>query len=182
MDRGPHDWDLLAVAAQDDAALRQLFERHRHYVYRLAWGLLREDQAADDVVQEVFLKIRSGRVKAKRRARFTTWLYQVALNTAREQGRKRRRMWGDADAATALRDRADAHSDHARLETLEDLSHALGALAGRQREVVLLRLMEGFDTTETAKILRSEEHTSELQSRETISYAVFCLKKKKKKN
>ena len=32
------------------------------------------------------------------------------------------------------------------------------------------------------KIRRSEEHTSELQSRETISYAVFCLKKKKKQN
>ena len=38
-----------------------------------------------------------------------------------------------------------------------------------------------LDMHDLARLMRSEEHTSELQSRETISYAVFCLKKKRKK-
>ncbi|MEO1493434.1 MAG: RNA polymerase sigma factor [Pseudomonadota bacterium] len=153
MEVNPNDWDLLACAPRDDGALGALFQRHRHYVFRIAWGLLGEDAAADDVVQEVFLRMRAGRLKAKPRARFTTWLYSVAINTAREQARKRRRMWGDTSASETLAARADDSADPARLETLRDLGHALSALPLRQREVVVLRHLEGFDTAETAEIL-----------------------------
>ncbi len=153
------DWDLLERAPNDESALGQLFGRHRHYIYRVAWGVLNEHHGADDVVQEVFLKMRSGQLKAKPRARFTTWLYRVALNTAREQARVRRKMWGDQAAAEALEERTDRDTDPARLDTLKDLGLALAALQGRQREVVVLRLLEGFDTSETAEILGCREGT-----------------------
>lgn len=153
MDAAANDWDLLATAAHNECALSALFQRHRHYVFRVAWGLLGEDAAADDVVQEVFLRMRAGRLKAQPRAKFTTWLYKVAVNTAREQARKRRRMWGDAAATEILAGLADEAAHPARLETLRDLSHALSALPLRQREVVVLRHLEGFDTAETAEIL-----------------------------
>src|SRR3546814_10583084 len=72
--------------------------------------------------------------------------------------------------------------------------HDLGALAGRQRPVALgldgdrHRLGPGLDVAQPrigryqrrGELLRSEEHTSELQSLMRISYAVFCLKKKKR--
>ena len=48
-------------------------------------------------------------------------------------------------------------------------------------ESIVLVLGDATQSGDTHRALRSEEHTSELQSRETISYAVFCLKKKKKK-
>ena len=153
------DWDLLAASPRDEAALGQLFQRHRHYVYRLAWGLLTEDQAADDVVQDVFLKMRAGRLRAKPRARFTTWLYQVALNTAREHARGRRRMWGDAAAIETLTARADHSTGPARFETINALGQALAALPARQREVVVLRFLEGFVTPETAQILGCRQGT-----------------------
>lgn len=153
------DWDLLARAPVEERALRQLFERHRNYVYRVAWGLLNEEQLADDAVQEVFLKMRLGRLKAKPQAKFTTWLYQVALNTARELARSRRKMWSDQDAVRALEATADQTSDPARIDTLKDLGQALAALPGRQREVVVLRFLEGFDTGETAEILGCREGT-----------------------
>lgn len=153
------DWQLMARAEGDADALAQLFERHRHFVYRLAWGLLNENQAADDVVQEVFARIAAGRLRAKPRARFTTWLYGVAINTAREQARARRRMWGDADAAATLSKSADPAADPDRRETLKDLQRALVTLPLRQREVVVLRLLEGFDTAETAAIIGCREGT-----------------------
>ena len=159
MHAAPEDWELFGRAPSDAWALRQLFERHRHYVYRLAWGVLNEDHAADDVVQEIFLKMRAGRLKAKPKAKFTTWLYRVALNTAREQARGRRKMWGEEDALCLLESIADGGADPTRLETLRDLGRALAALKGRQREVVVLRLLEGFDTAETAEILGCREGT-----------------------
>ena len=153
MDGGQSDWGLLARAQEDEAALAQLFATHRRYVFRIAWGLLNEDAAAEDVVQEVFLKMRTGRLKAKPKARFTTWLYQVAINTAREQARKRRRVWGDADAQAVLASVPDSMADPARLDRLRDLGRSLARLPLRQREVVVLRVLEGFDTAETAEIL-----------------------------
>ncbi|MEM1385291.1 MAG: RNA polymerase sigma factor [Pseudomonadota bacterium] len=153
------DWDLLAYAHRDAAAIEQLFQRHRHYVFRVAWALLNEDAAADDVVQEVFLRIQAGRLRAKPRAKFTTWLYQVAVNTAREHARKRRRIWGHATAAEALADTPDQDADPARLDRLKDLGQSLAALPVRQREVVVLRFLEGFDTAETAEILGCREGT-----------------------
>ena len=159
MDAGHADWELLALATSDETSLRQLFDRHRHYVFRVAWGILNEDAAAEDVVQEVFLKMRAGRLKAKPRAKFTTWLFQVAINTAREQARKRRRVWGEADAHDVLAATEDSCADPARLDRLRDLGRSLAKLPLRQREVVVLRFLEGFDTAETAEILGCREGT-----------------------
>ncbi len=159
MDATPDDWDLLAQAPTDGFAMARLFDKHRHYVFRVAWGILNEDAAAEDVVQDVFLKMQAGRLKAKPRARFTTWLFQVAINTAREQARKRRRAWGDAAAIDVLAVMEDGNADPARLDRLKDLGRSLATLPLRQREVVVLRFLEGFDTAETAEILGCREGT-----------------------
>ena len=153
------DWDLLARAPRDDAALTRLFERHRHYVFRVAWGVLSEEAAAEDVFQEVFLRMQSGRLTGKPRARFTTWLFRVAINTAREQARARRRVWGHASAEDVLAARPDETADTERLDRLKDLGRVLATLPIRQREVVVLRFLEGFDTAETAEILGCREGT-----------------------
>ena len=153
------DWDLLARAPDDEPALGRLFERHRHYVYRLAWGLLNEAHAADDVVQEVFLKMRTGRLKAVPRAKFTTWLSRVAVNTAREQARARHRRWGEPLADHTGDEAADVGAPMDRVDTLRDLGAALSRLPERQREVVVLRFLEGFDTRETAEIIGCREGT-----------------------
>lgn len=153
------DWQLFARAAGDHQALAQLFKRHKDYIYRLAWGLLYDPDAAHDVVQEVFFKLGSGRLKAKPKAQFTTWLYQVALNLSREQQRKMRKSWGDDNALRYLADQPDKRADMGRVESLNDLEKALRALSGRQREVVVLRYLEGFSTRETAEIMVCREGT-----------------------
>ena len=159
MSAADDDWNLLARATEDEAALGTLFERHRHYVYRLAWGLSNEDHIADDVVQEVFLKMWCGRLEATPKAKFTTWLYKVALNTTREQTRLKRRSWRDKTVVNPFGGEADNRTDLTRVDTLQDLSLALSKLPARQREVVVLRFLEGFDTRETAEIMGSREGT-----------------------
>src|SRR3546814_5978591 len=80
----------------------------------------------------------------------------------------------------------------ARLESSNErywigcLQGVLQALADDEREVILRTLVPGLDDAAALTLVkyapRSEEHTSELQSLMRISYAVFCLKKKKKQN
>ncbi|MEO1748062.1 MAG: sigma-70 family RNA polymerase sigma factor [Pseudomonadota bacterium] len=80
-------------------------------------------------------------------------LYGLAINTAREHARKRRKFWGVADAVEVLDQRMDEAADPERADALRDLAKAMAMLPIRQREVVLLRFYEGFDTQETAEIL-----------------------------
>src|SRR3546814_5670994 len=80
--------------------------------------------------------------------------------------------------------RSDDRVPEQRVETLQLLGEALAEfLIGNPDEDALVRLVDGRGGSEPeAGFSRSEEHTSELQSLMRISYAVFCLKKKKPSN
>lgn len=132
-----------------------LFTRHKDYVYRLAWGFLGSRSLAEDVTQEVFLRLAKGRSRWWPRAKFRTWLYQVTLNTAREFRRRRQR---DAQPLTDEALERQTAPDPPTLARA-DLSRALDLLPQRQREVVVLRFYEGLSTKETARIMRCREGT-----------------------
>lgn len=147
------DWKLLELAKSDVRCFGRLFERHRDYVFRLAWGFAGAS-CAEDITQEVFMRVLMQRKRWVRRAKFTTLLYQITLNTAREFRRQGRR-----EVAVDLAAPGEAESVGAELGVeprnpeLHDLARALRTLSGRQREVVVLRHLEGLSTKETARIL-----------------------------
>lgn len=151
------DWKLLALAKTDVRAFGELFERHRDYVFRLAWGFAGHSPA-EDITQEVFTRVLAHRRRWVRRAKFTTLLYQITLNIAREFRRRHGREvsvdLGEPSEMTGLG--ADLHVNPANPE-LHDLGKALHTLSDRQREVVVLRHLEGLNTRETAKVLGCAE-------------------------
>ena len=162
MDDPRDDWALLARACHDRRALHTLFERHKDYVYRLACGLLLDQSLADDVVQSVFLRLQEKAFILQPKAKFTTWLYQVALNVSRETGRRHRRLpvaacVEAAEAAEYDEPAADDLSDE--VIDFHDLQKALAHIPQRQREVFVLRYLEGFSTRETAQIVACSEGT-----------------------
>lgn len=159
MDDQRDDWALLARASTDRRALQILFERHKDYVYRLACGLLLDRSLADDVVQSVFLRLQEKAFVLRPDAKFATWLYQVALNVSRETGRKYRRLPVGACAEAAGRDEPAADDPGAEVIDFHDLQKALGQIPQRQREVFVLRYLEGFSTRETAQIVACSEGT-----------------------
>ena len=149
------DWQLLKDARDAFSGLDTLFERHKDYVFRLAWGFLGGRDLAEDVTQEVFLRIAKGRRRWRARAKFRTLLYQVTLNTCREHRRRRARETA-LDSDSAERETAVALPRDPRLA---DLGRSLDLLPERQREAVVLRFFEGCDTRETARIMGCREGT-----------------------
>lgn len=145
------DWQLLS---QDDlSGLDTLFERHKDYVFRLALGFLGDRGRAEDVTQEVFLRLTKGRKRFRRRGQLRTLLYQITLNTCREVRRSRARA---GRLANDLGDATDSTAPPAD-PRLTDLDRALGGLSERQREAVVLRFYEGLDTRETARVMGCRE-------------------------
>lgn len=146
------DWHILATAQAGEGGFDTLFTRHKNYVYRLAWGFTGDHALADDVTQEVLVRL----VKSKRwqsRAQFRTWLYKIVLNTTRELRRRHRResneLPSDYDERTA-----PEPVGHDR-----EVARALERLPDRQREVVVLRFYEELSTKETARIMGCREGT-----------------------
>jgi RNA polymerase sigma-70 factor, ECF subfamily len=83
--------ELLArCKCGDDSALEALFRRHERPVYGLLYRMLGNPDDAEEALADVFVKIWRSATSFRGDARFTTWLYQVAANTARDRLRSRR--------------------------------------------------------------------------------------------
>lgn len=141
---------IAAVAAGDDAALAVLYRRYERplhaFLARYTGG-----RDVDDLVQETWLRVvrAAGRFAVERR--FTTWLFQIALNLARDW--HRRPPPEPVDPATTA-GVADAGTDaHAALDAGLDARRLLAALPEAQRAVVILRHFHDLGEDEVAEIL-----------------------------
>lgn len=141
------DWQLLARARKDPQALADLFFRHRDTVFRFAMARCGDEDQANDITQELFLRLASYRRPVFRRARFSTWLYRVTANIATDQWRRREpRAAGPAEEPGADAG-SEAQADLDRvLATMDDLPE-------RQRDVFHLRILEQWTVEETATAL-----------------------------
>src|SRR5947208_15025974 len=94
----PPAWDddpevqlMSRVRAGDEAAFRQLQERYAGRVLGYFCKQLRDRAEAEDLTQEVFLRLYRSRDRYQPRARFATWIFHIAHNVARNAMRSRRR-------------------------------------------------------------------------------------------
>lgn len=149
----PTDEELMqAVATGDAGALRELTVRWKRPLYafllRAAGG-----RDSDDLYQETWLRV----VRAARgfdpRQRFSTWLFQIALNLARDL---HRRAFPEPATPEALEHASAASMDAAPGDARDaalDVQRLLAALPDVQREVVVLRVLEDVPEDEVAQIV-----------------------------
>ncbi|WP_135556843.1 RNA polymerase sigma factor [Paenibacillus cymbidii] len=89
------DEELVARVRQGDPdAFRQLVEKHQTFVYGIAQQVVQRRETAEDIAQEVFLRLYRTIAGYRGEARFTTWLYRIAANTAADYMRRQRRRPG----------------------------------------------------------------------------------------
>jgi RNA polymerase sigma-70 factor (ECF subfamily) len=142
--------------AGEERAFERLFARHRGSVARLVQRMLGPSPDLDDLVQEVFLQVLRSLHGFRDEARFSTWLYRVALNVVlmhRRASGRRPRLVDEAKAEPAI-DRAP--SAHEALETRRRVQ-AFYALLARRREkkrtVFVLHELEGLTPARIAEIV-----------------------------
>ena len=149
--------ELVEKAASGDRqAFAALVESRYDFIHAVAWRWCGDRQDAEDVAQEVCIRLAGAIRGFKGTSRFSTWLYTMTLNAARDQMRKRRRAeWRDA---AYLRERAvldDAPADDGN----EELWQAVRQLPDKQRDAVLLIYGEGLSHAAAADVLGCAETT-----------------------
>lgn len=153
----PDDHELVARAREGDAdAFEELVRLHTPQLYRLLARMLGSTTAAEDVAQECFIRAWRALPKFRGDARFSTWLYRIALNEGnRHMARESRRELLPFD--DVLRDVPDVGAPTAELaeasELREQLESLLAELPANYRAAVVLRDVEGFSNEEAAELL-----------------------------
>jgi len=156
---------MLAFRAGDGSAFDALFHRWAGRVLRYLQRMVPDSGAAEELAQEVFVRVYRAGHRYEPQARFSTWLYTIATNLARNELRRGSR-WapagdgGDDEGGVLGRAVVDASSAEeradARLRT-RDLDRALAALPERQRSALWLSAVEGLSYREVAQALDTTE-------------------------
>lgn len=151
--------DAAAVAqalAGDRDAFRQLVERHSHAIFRLAFRMTRNEQDAEEVVQETFLRAYRNLEQFESRANFGTWLYRIGVNCSLDFVRSRKRHVEGRETAPEGEDASDPLDAVATPNPGPDRL----AIAGQMRKRVEVELARLSETERTAFLLRHVEGRS----------------------
>ena len=156
------DEELVASSlAGDPSAFDLLVLRWDRKIQGAIYRLMGSEEEARDLCQEAFLKAYRGLGGFKGEARFSSWLYQIALNLCRDRMRRRRgRVMVSLDAlepdaqGQILRDEGASTHDLVEARDLQQrVRAAVMALPDDQREVIVLKEYEGLTFQEIAEVL-----------------------------
>jgi RNA polymerase sigma-70 factor (ECF subfamily) len=162
----PPDWEpqrraVEAAQAGDLEALGSLYDTHINQVYRYALARLGNVHDAEDVAEEIFLKMYNGLPGYEwRKVPFAAWLMRIARNEVVSFARRNNRRAHDTELPDDLVDRGnnDPAETTERIMALEDLRKAVALLPEAQREVIILRFASGLSVADTAKALGKNEN------------------------
>jgi len=159
---------MLRVKEDDEEAFRALFRKHSPRVLQFVRRLVRDEGVADELTQDVFVQLYRARRRYRPDARFSTWLYTIAMNLCRNERRRREHQLrvrpeaaGDGDHAQALdspsRSAATAEEEVAGRELEGRLRGALAGLPDKQRTALLLSRVDGLAYRDVATVLKCSE-------------------------
>jgi len=153
------DAELVGLARDGDRrAFAALVERHYDFIHRVAWRWSGNRADAEDVAQEVCARLGKAIRSWKGGGAFTTWLYALTLNAARDNGRKNAREAAKTEAfgvhALIGGEAAEDSDDRA-----ERLWEAVRRLSDKQRDAVLLVYGEGLGHAAAADVMACSEAT-----------------------
>ncbi len=159
---------MLRVQAGDTAAFDHLVEKFRRPLVGFMYRLCHDSAAAEELAQEVFLRVYRSRASYAAQAKFTTWMYRIATNLAANYARDTRteRMGKvsldepDEETGQTL-DVADpsltAEQALLRQERMQQIRKHVEALPERQRMAVLMHKYQGMDYREISSVLKLSE-------------------------
>ena len=157
----------LVAAAQGGCpdAFRALVERHQQRIYHFCFQYLRDAGDAREACQDTFIRAHGALARYRHRTRFSTWLFQIALNLCRDRMRSRPAARGRqlvALEAQELPCQRPTPDEAAMRDTdLAKLDRGLAALPEKFRSILVLSCLDGHSHAECAAILKCSERAIE---------------------
>ena len=160
---------MLRVAAGDESAFNCLVEKYHRAMIHFLFRMVRNQSIAEELAQEVFLRVYRSRASYRAEAKFTTWLYRIATNLAVNHARDTKQERGaktvyldspDEDTGTMPEVADDEPSVEDRLlrdERMKAIQEHVMALPERQRMAVLMHKYQGMDYRQIGEVLKLSE-------------------------
>lgn len=158
---------MLRVKDGDEGSFGILLDKHRNPLVYFLYRMVQDQAVAEELAQEVFLRIYRSRASYEPTAKFTTWLFRIAthlaLNSLRDgkNDRKQERLDQERDDETPARQLADKNPSVEQSMVyqarLQEVRTAIAALPEKQRAAVLMHKYEEMDYSQIAKALESSE-------------------------
>lgn len=160
---------MLLAGTGDDSAFGYLVEKFRRPIISFMYRMTHNQAIAEELAQEVFLRVYRSRSSYQAEAKFSTWLYRIATNLAVNHARDTR---SERTAATVNLDEPDPETgttpdvadakptieaDILREERMAAIRKHVMALPERQRVAVLMHKYQGLDYKEIGKVLKLSE-------------------------
>lgn len=150
------DEKLVSAARQgDNEAFKELVKRHEPRVAATVIGMLGRCPEAEDVGQETFIRFYRNLRKFRGESSLATYLTRIAINLSLNELKRRRRraLLFYQTSPEEVHELPDTKSTSKNNEDREIVQWAIGKLENKFRTVVVLRLIDGYSTEETAQIL-----------------------------
>jgi RNA polymerase sigma-70 factor (ECF subfamily) len=160
---------MLRVKAGDQAAFEYLVQKYRRPMVSFMYRMARNSAAAEDLAQEVFLRVYRSRETYEASAKFTTWLYRIATNLAVNHARDSRHERPevqvsldepDDDTGTTLElpdGSLNAEQQMVRRERMLAIRRKVEALPEQQRLAVIMHKYQQMDYRQIADVLKKSE-------------------------
>ena len=164
------DEELVEFAAGGNrAAFETLLNRHYMTVYKIAYKCSGLKEDAEDITQNVLVKLASAIKSYKGDSKFTSWLYRITVNTSHDFYRKQKKNSKLEDIPEPASSDANQEDDIAA----NQIYRAISELPVKLKEAFLLVFDSDLNHAEAAKILGCAENT--------VSWRIFQARKKLKK-
>jgi len=174
-----NDQELMRIVqAGDFSPASEIFDRYSSRIYNFAYRFLKNSEAAEDAMQEVFVKMLKYANQFHGDAKLSTWLFSITANWCRDYLRKADNKPKDSDEVLVTLPAPSEHSPERKLEQRENekrIQKALSALTPEQREAILLSRYQGLSYAEIAQISGCSEgavKTRVFRAMETLKKAL----------
>lgn len=159
------EYALIKECAGGNAeAYAVLVDRYKDMIYNIAYRMLGDAEAANDMAQESFISAYTGLKKFKNNSKFSTWLYSIAVNKCRDHLRSKRPHVPIDEIAEVACSASNPEEGLQRKQMLDGMQSALNALPDSYREAVILKHIEGLDYKEMESIIGVDAGTLKVRA------------------
>jgi len=149
---------IQQILQGDINAYRYLVEKYKNMVFTIAHGITKADLIAEEVAQDTFLKAFQNLERFKKKAKFSTWLYRIAVNESLRKARKKSLKFEHLDDIQISDEKLEMKPEAIEQMHLEEqremITNILNALNTNESLVLRLYYLEELSIEEISKIMR----------------------------